>query len=319
MNDPGNTTTMRWPERVTIMDVGPRDGLQNEPYLLATDQKLRLIEGLVAAGVKWIQATSFVHPKAVPQMADAAEVVAGLPRGDGMRYFALIPNERGYERALAAGIKHISLVLSATETMNQKNLNMSVAESMAIAGRLLERARSDGMMVRVDVSVAFVCAYEGTVDPRRVIQQADALFALGADQVCLCDTTGHADPRQVAYLFDQVQRAHGSERLAGHFHNTYGTALANTLAAMQHGIAFFDTSVGGLGGCPYSPGASGNTPTEDLVHMLERMGIETQIDLERLCDVAEFVREFSGKIPPSAYYRATRIKSAPRSIASSLD
>jgi hydroxymethylglutaryl-CoA lyase len=313
MNDSASTT-MRWPERVTIMDVGPRDGLQNEPYLLATDQKLRLIEGLVAAGVKWIQAASFVHPKAVPQMADAAEVATGLPRGDGVRYFALIPNERGYERALAAELKHISLVLSATETMNQKNLNMSVAESMAVAGRLLERARSDGVMVRVDVSVAFVCAYEDIVDPRRVIQQTEALFNLGADQVCLCDTTGRADPRQVAYLFDQVQRTHGSERLAGHFHNTYGTALANTLAAMQQGIAFFDTSVGGLGGCPYSPGASGNTATEDLVYMLERMEIETGVDLERLCDVSEFVREFSGKIPPSAYYRATRIRSESQAV-----
>lgn len=311
MNDSGSTTTVRWPERVTIMDVGPRDGLQNEPYLLATEQKIRLIEGLVAAGVKWIQATSFVHPKVVPQMADAAEVVAGLPRGDDVRHFALIPNERGYERALAAGLKHISLVLSATETMNQKNLNMSVAESMRIAGHLLQRARSDGVMVRVDVSVAFVCAYEGAVDPQVVIQQSDALYALGADQVCLCDTTGRADPRQVAYLFDQVRRTHGSERLAGHFHNTYGMALANTLAAMQQGIAFFDTSVGGLGGCPYSPGASGNTATEDLVHMLAHMGIETGIDLEKLCDVSEFVREFSGNIPPSAYYRATRIKKVP--------
>jgi hydroxymethylglutaryl-CoA lyase len=305
----------RWPERVTIMDVGPRDGLQNEPYLLPSDSKIRLIKGLVAAGVKWIQATSFVHPKSVPQMADAAEVVAGLPPGDGVRYFALIPNEKGYERALAAGLKHVGLVLSATETMNQKNLNMSVAESMAVAGRLLRRAKSDGLMVRVDVSVAFVCAYEGTVDPQRVIQQTDTLFTLGADQVCLCDTTGRADPRQVGYLFGQVQRTHGSERLAGHFHNTYGTGLANTLAAMQYGIVFFDTSVGGLGGCPYSPGASGNTPTEDLVYMLERMGVETGIDLERLCDVSEFVREFSGKIPPSAYYRATKIKSASQPIA----
>lgn len=304
-----------WPARVTLMDVGPRDGLQNEPYLLATEQKIRLIEGLVAAGVQWIQATSFVHPKAVPQMADAAEVAAGLRPGDGVRYFALIPNEKGYERALACGFKHVGLVLSATETMNKKNLNMSVAESMAIAGRLLQRAKSDGLMVRIDVSVAFVCAYEGTVDPQVVIQQTDTLCALGADQVCLCDTTGRADPRQVGHLFDQVRRKHGSERLAGHFHNTYGMALANTLAALQQGIAFFDTSVGGLGGCPYSPGASGNTSTEDLVHMLERMGMETGIDLEKLCDVCEFVREFSGKIPPSAYYRATRIKNAPEPIA----
>ena len=304
-----------WPERVTIMDVGPRDGLQNEPYVLPTEQKIRLIGGLVGAGVKWIQVTSFVHPKAVPQMADAADVVAGLPPSPGVRYVALIPNEKGYERALAVGLKHVGLVLSATETMNQKNLNMSVAESMAIAERLLQRAKSDGLKVRVDISVAFVCAYEGTVDPQRVIEQTDALFGFGADQVCLCDTTGRADPGQVAHLFAEVTRTHGSERLAGHFHNTYGMAIANTLAAMQQGIAFFDTSIAGLGGCPYSPGATGNTPTEDVVYLCRQMGVETGIDLERLCDVSEFVRQFSGKMPPSAYYRATRIKDTSQSIA----
>ncbi len=290
------------------MDVGPRDGLQNEPYMLPTEQKIRLIGGLVDAGVKWIQVTSFVHPKAVPQMADAAEVAAGLPPRADVRYVALIPNEKGYERALAAGLRHVGLVLSATETMNRKNLNMSVAQSMAIAKRLLERARSDGLVVRVDVSVAFVCAYEGAVDPQRVIAQTETLFGFGADQVCLCDTTGRADPRQVAYLFDEVRRKHGGERLAGHFHDTYGMAIANTLVAMQQGIAFFDTSVAGLGGCPYSPGATGNTPTEDVVYLCRQMGVETGIDLEKLCDVSELVRTFSGRLPPSAYYRATRVK-----------
>jgi hydroxymethylglutaryl-CoA lyase len=308
MSEHEDVRTALWPERVTIMDVGPRDGLQNEPYILPTEQKIRLIGGLVDAGVKWIQATSFVHPKAVPQMADAAEVVAGLPPHSDVRYVALIPNEKGYERALAAGLKHVGLVLSATETMNQKNLNMSVAQSMAIAGRLLQRAKSDGLTVRVDVSVAFVCAYEGAVDPQRVVTQTEALFKFGADQVCLCDTTGRADPRQVAYLFDQVRRRHGIERLAGHFHNTYGMAIANTLAAMQQGIAFFDASIAGLGGCPYSPGATGNTPTEDVVYLCRQMGVETGIDLEKLCDVSDLVRTFSGRLPPSAYYRATRLK-----------
>jgi hydroxymethylglutaryl-CoA lyase len=302
--------TALWPERVTIMDVGPRDGLQNEPYMLPTEQKIRLISGLVDAGVKWIQTTSFVHPKVVPQMADAAEVVAGLPLRSDVRYVALIPNEKGYERALASGLKHVGLVLSATETMNQKNLNMSVAESMAIAEQLLRHAKHDGLMVRVDVSVAFVCAYEGAVDPQRVIAQTEALFGFGADQVCLCDTTGRADPGQVAHLFAQLRRKHSSERLAGHFHNTYGMAIANTLAAMQQGIAFFDASVAGLGGCPYSPGATGNTPTEDVVYLCKQMGVETGIDLEKLCDVSELVRAFSGKLPPSAYYRATRVKRA---------
>ena len=295
-------------QSVTVMEVSPRDGLQNESARLTTEEKITLVERALDAGARRIEVTSFVHPKVVPQMADAAEVVAGLPPRSDICYVALIPNEKGYERALAAGLKHVGLVLSATETMNQKNLNMSVPQSMAIAKRLLQRAKSDELTVRVDVSVAFVCAYEGVVDPQKVIAQTEELFRFGADQVCLCDTTGRADPRQVAYLFDEVRRRHGSERLAGHFHNTYGMAIANTLAAMQQGIAFFDASIAGLGGCPYSPGATGNTPTEDVVYLCRQMGVETGIDLEKLCDVSELVRTFSGKLPPSAYYRATRIK-----------
>jgi hydroxymethylglutaryl-CoA lyase len=300
--------TSRWPEAVTIMDVGPRDGLQNEPYVLPAAKKIRLITGLVDAGVKWIQATSFVHPKAVPQMADAAEVVAGLPQRDDVHYFALIPNEQGYERARAAGMIHLALVLSATETMNQRNLNLSVSESMAIAEQLLRRAKNEGVMVRVDISAAFVCAYEGVTDPGQVVQQTDELLAMGADQICICDTTGRANPQQVAELFAALRHERSPDRLAAHFHNTYGLALANTVAAMQQGITFFDASVAGLGGCPYSPGATGNVATDDLVNMLNQMGVKTGIDLERLCDVSDFVQEFSGQLPPSAYYRATRVK-----------
>jgi hydroxymethylglutaryl-CoA lyase len=302
--------TSVWPERVTIMDVGPRDGLQNEPYILPTEKKIRLIQGLVDAGIKWIEATSFVHPKAVPQMADAAEVVTGLPRRGDVRYFALIPNDKGYDRALQAGIKHLVLVLSATESMNQKNLNMSVAQSMAIAERLLARARGDDVMVRVDISVAFVCAYEGLTDPNQVIAQTNELLAIGAHQVCLADTTGRANPQQIAELFSALRRAHAADRLAAHFHNTFGMAVANTVAALQQGVMFFDSSIGGLGGCPYSPGSTGNTPTEDLVYLLDQMGVETGIALEKLCDVSDFIKTFSGKLPPSAYYRAARVKQA---------
>ncbi len=308
MTDLHGIKTSMWPERVTIIDVGPRDGLQNEPYILPTGKKIRLIEGLVDAGVKWIQAASFVHPKAVPQMADAAEVMAGLPQRDELHYFALIPNEKGYERARAAGVNNLALVLSATETMNRKNLNMSVSESMAIAEQLLRRAKSDGVMVRIDVSAAFVCAYEGVTDPEKVIRQSDELLAMGADQICICDTTGRASPQQVAGLFAGLRRKHAPQRLAAHFHNTYGLALANTVAALQQGIASFDASVAGLGGCPYSPGATGNVATEDLVNMLQKMSVETGIELDKLCDVSDFVKEFSGKLPPSAYYRATRVK-----------
>ena len=300
-----------WPDEVKLMDVGPRDGLQNEPYMLPTEKKIRLIEALADAGVTRIQATSFVSPKAVPQMADAAEVMAGIKRREGVRYFALVPNERGYDRALASEVNDIALVLSATDTMNRKNLNMSVAESMGVAERLLRRAKDDALAARVDVSVAFVCAYEGAVHPDKVAAQTDALFELGADQVCLCDTTGRADPRHVARLFAMVRRKHGIERLSGHFHDTYGMALANTVAAMQQGIAFFDTAIGGLGGCPYSPGASGNVATEDVVSMLRQMGVASTIDLDRLCDVTDFVKDFSGAIPSSAYYRATRVERKP--------
>jgi len=298
--------TDRWPSRVTLMDVGPRDGLQNESYFLPTEKKIQLIEQLVGAGVREIQAVSFVSPKAVPQMADAAEVMAGIERRDGVRYCALVPNERGYDRALASEVTDIALVLSATETMNRKNLNMSVSDSMAIAQKLLARAKEDGLTVRVDVSVAFVCAFEGVVNAASVATQTNALFDFGADQVCLCDTTGRADPRQVASLFSIVSEKHAGEKLFAHFHNTYGGALANTVAAMQQGVAAFDTSIGGLGGCPYSPGASGNVSTEDVVSMLHRMGVTTTIDLERLCDVSDFVKSFSGSVPESAYYRATR-------------
>lgn len=300
--------TSLWPERVQIMDVGPRDGLQNEPYILPTEKKIHLIDGLVDAGVKWIEAASFVHPKAVPQMADAAEVAAGLSRRDDVRFYALIPNEKGYDRALDAGLNHIALVLSATETMNRKNINMSVSESMAIADRLVGRARSDRVRVRVYVSVAFVCPFEGVTDPKKVIELTDELLAMGADQVCIADTVGRGNPQQVAHLFCHLRRKHTPNRLAAHFHNTYDMAVANTLAAMQQGIAFFDSSIGGLGGCPFSPGATGNTPTEDLVYLFDQVGVETGIELEKLCDVSDFVKEFSGKLPPSAYYRATRVK-----------
>ena len=190
--------------------------------------------------------------------------------------------------------------------MNRNNINMSIAESMGVAQRLFRRAKDDGMNVRADVAVAFVCAFEGAVDLHTVVDQVDKLFALGADQVCLADTTGRADPRHVAKLFALVREKHGSERLAGHFHDTLGMGLANTLAAMQQGIAFFDTAIGGLGGCPFTPGATGNVSTEDLVSMLNQMGITTTIDLDRLCEATDLVKELSGSNLSSAYYRSVR-------------
>lgn len=300
--------TAHWPARVEIMDVAPRDGLQNEPYLLPAEKKLQLIRGLVDAGLRAIEVTSFVHPKAVPQLADAAEVVASLPQREGVAYYALIPNEKGYERALEAGLRHIALVMSVTETMNRKNIKMSVAESVEVAQRLIERARGDGVKVRMYVSVAFVCPFEGPVDPERAFDLTARFLDMGADRCCLTDAVGRANPRQVAHVFQTLAGRHGTERIAAHFHNTYDLALANTVAAMQQGIRFFDASIGGLGGCPFAPGATGNVATEDLVNMLHQMGVETGIDLDKLCDLSEYVGEFSGSVPPSAFYRATRVK-----------
>lgn len=303
--------TARWPARVELMDVGPRDGLQNEPGLVATEEKLALIEGLVAAGLRRIEATSFVSPKAVPQLADAAQVAAGLLRlagRDGVAFYALIPNDKGYARALEAGLRHVALVMSVTETMNRRNIGLGVAESVEIARRLIERARGDGVTVRVYVSVAFVCPFEGRVDPARVLELTGDFLAMGADEACLTDAIGRANPAQVADVFGALVARHGPERLAAHFHNTYGLALANTLAALQQGIFRFDAAVGGLGGCPFAPGATGNVATEDLVNLLHGLGIETGVDLEKLCNVTERVRAFTGRVPPGAYYRATRLK-----------
>ena len=298
----------RWPGRVDLMDVAPRDGLQNEPEPVATADKLALIQGLLDAGLRRIEVTSFVSPKAVPQLADAAELAAALPRDSGAAFFALVPNDRGYERALECGLRHVALVMSVTETMNRRNIRMSVAESVETARRMIVRAKGDGVTVRVYVSVAFVCPFEGAVDPERVFALTGEFLAMGADEACLTDAIGRANPAQVAHVFRMLADRHGTERLAAHFHNTYGMALANTVAALDQGIFRFDASVGGLGGCPFSPGATGNTPTEDLVYLLHELGIETGVSLEKLCDVTERVRGFSGRIPPAAYYRATRLK-----------
>ena len=295
-----------WPDRVTIMDVGPRDGLQNESFTLSTGQKLELINALLDAGLTHIEAGSFVHPKLVPQMADTGALFPQLPRREGVRFDALIPNARGFDLALAAKARRMALVLSATEGMNRKNLNMSIAESMEIAKTLTDRARVEGVGMRVYISVAFVCPFEGQVNPARTIEITDALFAMGVEEVCIADTIGRGSPQQVARMFAQLGKKHDRERLAAHFHNTYDLALANTIAALQQGITLYDASIGGLGGCPFAPGATGNTATEDLVYMLHNLGVETGLNLERLTAITDWIREVSGKVPPSAVYRATK-------------
>ena len=279
---------------VIVNDVGPRDGLQNQPVQVPTAGKLKLIRRLLAAGLKHIEVTSFVSPKAVPQMADAAEVYAGLPPAADVEYSALIPNEKGYERARAAGARSVAVVLSATETMNRKNISMSLEQARAVSHAVVARARADAVTSRAYIAVAFECPYEGPVDAERVRLLAAELFERGADEVIIADTIGAANPQAVARLFERLGREFGTERLSAHFHDTRALALANAWAALQAGIRKFDASIGGLGGCPFAPGASGNVATEDLVLLLHQCGYATGIDVDKLCDAVAVASELIG-------------------------
>lgn len=295
---------MNYPKSVTIVEVGPRDGLQSEPDFVPTDQKLELIERLSDTGLTRIEISSFVRPGAIPQLKDSEEVVARVRRRPGVRYSALVPNPRGLERALAAGINDIALFVSASETHNQKNVRMSVAESLRGFRRLVETALDHGMNIRGYVVTSFGCEYEGVVAPEKVEGIVGEYLAMGVREVSLGDTTGMANPVMVRRLVRRIMRITGEGALALHFHDTRGTGLANALAALEEGARIFDCSVGGLGGCPYPRMASGNIATEDLVGMLHEMGIETGIDLDRLLDCARYAqslvkRELPGHLAAS--------------------
>jgi hydroxymethylglutaryl-CoA lyase len=293
-----------WPEHVDVREVGPRDGLQNEDPV-PVDARVRLINALSTTGLRFIEAASFVSPKAIPPMAGAAEVMAGIERVPGVVYSALVPNPRGAELATEAGADELELVVSASETHNQKNVKRSVAESLVGAREVVEIGHGAGLAVEAIVSTAFGCPYEGEVAPERVAQIAGHLVDAGADRLSFGDTTGMATPRRVDDLLDALERAGlGSARVGLHFHNTRGTALANVVAALERGVVRFDASVGGLGGCPYAPGASGNAVTEDLVHMLADMEIDTGIDLDRLLECARLAQETVGRELPSALLHA---------------
>jgi len=301
---------MNLPESVTIVEVGPRDGLQNEPDFVPTERKIELIERLADAGLKRIEITSFVHPKAVPQLRDSAEVVGRIRRRPDVVYSALVPNEKGLERALASGIGEIAFFVSASETHNRKNVAMTTADSLEVFRRIAETALTGGMRIRGYVVTAFGCPYEGTVPPENVERIVDAYRSLGIHEIALGDTTGMANPSQVSRLLDRIMPMLGTTGLALHFHDTRGTALANILAALQQGVTVFDGSIGGLGGCPYAPGASGNVATEDLVNMLEEMGIRTGIDLGMLLDCARYTRDIIGRAFPGHMATAGRIRRA---------
>jgi len=286
---------MRLPGHVTICEVGPRDGLQNERVNVPTAGKVRLIEALTEAGIRRMEATSFVSPKWIPNLADAEEVMAGVRRHAGVTYAALVPNLKGLERALAAKADGVVIFLSASESHNQKNINKSIAQALETYAEVGARAKAAGLRLKAAVSTCFGCPFEGDVDPGVVVRIAEALVAMGVDEVGISDTTGMANPRQVYTLLSRVTERIPVRKLSLHFHDTRGAGLANVLAGLQVGVMVFDGSVGGLGGCPYAKGATGNIATEDLVHMLHEMGIETGIDLPKLIECARLAQELVGR------------------------
>ncbi len=292
---------------VTIVEVGPRDGLQNEANFVPTEKKIELIHCLSETGLRRIEITSFVHPKAIPQLQDSEEIVKRIERKPGIVYSTLVPNEKGLERALAAGVKEIALFVSASETHNQKNVKMSVGESLGGFRNIAEKALAHGIRMRGYVVTAFGCPYEGRVPQEKVEFIVEEYKSLGVHEIALGDTTGMANPVQVRHMIERIIPRLDSTDLAFHFHDTRGTALANILAALQEGITIFDGSVGGLGGCPYAPGASGNVATEDLVNMLDEIGIETGIDLQKLLVCAKYAKEIIQKDLPSHLLKAGRI------------
>lgn len=290
-------------EHVRIWEVGPRDGLQNEDTPISTADKVAFIDALTASGLTNIEVTAFVNPAKIPQLADAEQVCAAITRADGVRYGALVPNARGYRRAVTdAGLRDIAVFLSASETHNQRNIGSSVDDALARYREIIAQAAGDGVTVRGYVSTAFGCPYEGEVPIDRVVTIANALLDAGCAQISLGDTTGMGNPAQVAAT---VRALSAGDRVALHLHDTRGTGLANALAGLNTGIRTFDASTGGIGGCPYAPGATGNVATDELVYMLHEMGYATGIDLDALLDAAAIVERALGAEVPSRYKKAT--------------
>jgi isopropylmalate/homocitrate/citramalate synthase len=286
---------MNLPQHVRIYEVGPRDGLQNEDRSIPVAAKLGYIRQLVAAGLKEIEATSFVSPRAIPQLADADELLPQLPK-DGVRYPVLVPNERGLERAEAAGARAIAVFTAATDAFTQRNIGMTIDESLDAFRPLIAHAVQRGWWTRAYVSTAFGCPFTGRVAPEKVEEVASRLIDLGVEEICLGDTIGVAVPGQVHELSDVLNGAGlASDRLAYHFHDTRGTALANVVAGLEDGVSCFDSSTGGTGGCPYAPGAAGNLATEDLVYLLDGMGIHHGVDLEGVLAAARFISSALGR------------------------
>jgi hydroxymethylglutaryl-CoA lyase len=312
---------MRLPERVTICEVGTRDGFQIEPDFIPTEQKIEVVNLLSAAGLPRIEVTSFVHRNAVPQLCDAEEVMARVTRRPGTVYAALVPNEKGAVRAVGAGVDAIHTVLSASESHNLANVNMTIAESLDKLGAVLEVAARANVSVGCGISTSFGCPFEGDVPLAQLERVVGRLVDMGARAIALADTTGMANPRQVGRVLDHLIPRFPGVEWTLHTHDTRAMAIPNILAAMEHGVTNFDASIGGLGGCPFAPGASGNVCTEDLVHCLHAMGIESGIDLDRLVGVSRRVQEIVGHTLPGQIVKAgpsTRKYPVPDVVAARL-
>lgn len=290
---------MNLPASVIIKEVGPRDGLQNEKTNITTEDKIAWIDQLAQTGVQSIEITSFVKPNWIPALADAFDVAKGISRVPGVTYTALVPNLQGLNRALEADVDETAVFMSASETHNQKNINKTIAETFPILREVVLESLAAGKQVRGYVSTVFGCPYEGKVAVEKVIDVAEHLFELGIGELSLGDTIGVANPRQVQFVLEELFKRFPAEKLAMHFHDTRGTAMANILASLDMGITTFDSSIGGLGGCPYAPGASGNVATEDVLYMLEQMGIQTGINQEKLLAAAQFIQDKIGRPLPS--------------------
>ena len=299
---------MTIPKKVRIVEVGPRDGLQNEAQNVPAAVKIELIDRLTDAGLPVIEATAFVSPKWVPQMADAAAVMAGIRRQAGTGYPVLVPNRKGLEAAIAAGCDEVVVFGAATESFSKRNTNCSIAEGLARFSEVCAEAIARGLKVRGDISVCFGCPYEGEVQPAQVTRVARELYAMGCYEITIADTIGSGTPGKTRAVIEDIAQYIPAEKLAGHFHDTYGQALANTLTALECGVATFDSSVAGLGGCPYAKGATGNVATEDLLYMLDGMGIHTGIDMQKLVAAGAFICDALGRPTQSRVARALASK-----------
>jgi hydroxymethylglutaryl-CoA lyase len=303
---------MTLPRKVKLVEVGPRDGLQNEAVPVSTEVKVELIHRLQDAGLPVIEATAFVSPKWVPQMADNAQVMAAIRRKPGVSYPVLVPNRKGLDSALAAGAKEIVVFGAATETFSRKNTNCSIAEGLARFAEVCKAALAQGLKVRGDISVCLGCPYEGEVKPEAVVRVARELDAMGCYEITIADTIGAGTAGKTRAVIEAVMKYISADRLAGHFHDTYGQAVTNVYAALECGVATFDSSVAGLGGCPYAKGATGNVATEDVLYLLDGLGVETGVDIDKLMAAGEYI---CGVLGRPTHSRAARALAAKRKAA----